>query len=160
MFLEDKKRSTYSEGELATLERELEDYWQKSSQKESDAVVDLEKHLWLANGAAATASVGFLHATTVVSLWQVAGAWAFIVGIVLLVILKFVSEFQSSRMRYRFQDAKMRFDADQVSALAFKDLRDKTFEITRCGYLVLRWSAGIAFIAGLVFTLIGVSHTV
>ena len=139
------------------LERDLDDYWQKSRDKESETVADLEKHLWLANGAAATASVGFLQAASVVSSWQMAGAWAFIVGIVALVIIKFVSEFQASRMRFRFQDAKMRFDANQVSDLVFKDIRDKTFEVTRRIYLWLRWSAGIAFVVGLAFTLMGVS---
>ncbi len=160
MFLQDKKRSAYSANELAALERDLDDYWQYSRKKESEAVVDLEKHLWLANGAAATASVGFVQAASAVSSWQVAGAWAFIVGIVALVILKFVSEFQASRMRNRVQDAKMRFDANQVSDLVFKDFRDKTFEVTRHIYLGLRWGAGIAFIVGLAFTLIGVSNAV
>ena len=157
MDLNDKNRNAYSADELAALERDLDDYWQKSRDKESEAVADLEKHLWLANGAAATASVGFVQAASVVSPWQIAGAWAFIVGIVALFIMKFVSEFQASRMRFRFQDAKMRFDANQVSDLVFKDIRDKTFEVTRSIYLGLRWSSGVAFIVGLAFTLIGVS---
>lgn len=159
MDLLDKKRSAYPTAELATLERDLDDYWQNSREKESKAVADLENHLWLANGAAATVSVGFVQAASVTPSWQqVAGAWAFIAGIVALVIIKFVSEFQASRMRFRFQDAKMRFEADQVSDLVFKDLRDKTFKVTRWIYLGLRLSAGIAFIVGLAFTLFGVSH--
>ena len=160
MLLQDKRRSVYTADELQALERDLDDYWQKSRDAESRAVADLEKHLWLANGAGATASVGFVQAASAVSSWQVAGAWAFIVGIVSLVIIKFVSKFQASRMRYRYQDAKMRFDADLVSDLVFKDIRDKKFEVTKSIYLGLRWSAGLAFIAGLAFTLIGVSDAV
>jgi len=156
MLLDDKKRGAYSAEELAALERNLDDYWQKSRAKESEAIADLEKHLWLANGAAATVSVGFVQAASAVSSWRVAGAWVFIVGIAALVIIKFISEFQASRMRFRFQEAKMRFDANQVSDLVFKDLRDRTFEVTRRIYLLLRYSAGIAFIVGLALTLIGV----
>ena len=88
MFLQDKNRSAYSADELMALERDLDDYWQKSRDKESETVADLEKHLWLANGAAATASVGFLQAASVVSSWQMAGAWAFIVGIVALELIR------------------------------------------------------------------------
>ena len=160
MLLHDKKRPAFTADELQALERELDDYWQKSRDAESKAVADLEKHLWLANGAGATASVGFLQAASAVSSWQVAGAWGFIVGIVSLVIIKFVSEFQASRLRYRYQHAKMRFDAGQASDFVFKDIRDKKFVVTRSIYLGLRWSAGLAFIAGLAFTLIGVSDAV
>jgi len=154
--LQDKKRSAYSADDLAKLETNLTDYWDKSRALESETVVDLEKHLWLANGAAATASVGFIQAAAVVSLWQYAGAWAFVSGILLLVILKYVSAFNSSRDRYRFQDAKSRFDAEEVSDRVFRDVRDGIFRLLARSYLVLQWGAGGAFIAGSIFTLIGV----
>ena len=155
--LQDKTRSAYSADDLAKLETSLTDYWDKSRALESETVVDLEKHLWLANGAAATASVGFIQAAkTVVSLWQYAGAWAFVSGILLLVILKYVSAFNSSRDRYRFQDAKSRFDAEEVSDRVFRDVRDGMFRVLSRSYLVLQWGAGAAFIAGSIFTLIGV----
>lgn len=154
--LQDKNRSAYSVDDLVKLEASLTDYWDKSRALESDTVVDLEKHLWLANGAAATASVGFIQAKTVVSLWQYAGAWAFVSGILLLVILKYVSAFNSSRDRYRFQDAKSRFDAEEVSDRAFRTVRDGMFHVLARSYLVLQRGAGAAFIAGSIFTLIGV----
>ena len=154
--LQDKKLSAYSADDLAKLETSLTDYWDKSRALESETVVDLEKHLWLANGAAAAASVGFIQAKAVVSLWQYAGAWAFVSGILLLVILKYVSAFNSSRDRYRFQDAKSRFDAKEVSDLVFRNVRDGMFRVLARSYLVLQWGAGAAFIAGSIFTLIGV----
>ena len=154
--LQDKKLSAYSADDLAKLETSLTDYWDKSRVLESETVADLEKHLWLANGAAATASVGFIQAKAVVSLWQYAGAWAFVFGILLLVILKYVSAFNSSRDRYRFQDAKSRFDAEEVSDRVFRNVRDGMFRVLTRSYLVLQWGAGAAFIAGSIFTLIGV----
>ena len=44
MFLHDKKRSAFTAEELEALERDLDDYWQKSRDAESRAVADLEKH--------------------------------------------------------------------------------------------------------------------
>lgn len=154
--LQDKKRSDYSAGDLTKLETSLNDYWDKSRALESEAVIDLEKHLWLANGAAATASVGFIQAAkAVISIWQYAGAWAFISGILLLVILKYVSALNSSRDRFRFQDAKSRFDAEEISDQVFRNVRDCTFRVLKRVYLALYWGAGAAFIAGSIFTLIG-----
>ncbi|ROH88466.1 hypothetical protein ED236_03175 [Pseudomethylobacillus aquaticus] len=154
--LQDKKRSAYCADDLMKLEASLNDYWDKSRVLESERIVDLEKHLWLANGAAATASVGFIQAKAVVSLWQYVGAWAFVSAILLLIILKYVSAFNSSRDRYRFQDAKSRFDAEEDSDRVFRTVRDAMFHVLARSYHVLQWGAGAAFIAGLIFTLIGV----
>lgn len=154
--LQDKKRSAYSRDDLTKFEISLSDYWDKSRALESETVADLEKHLWLANGAAATASIAFIQAKTTVTLWQYAGAWAFVSGILLLVILKYVSTLNSSRDRYRFQDAKSRFDVEEISDQVFRDVRDRTFCALKGVYLAFQWSAGAAFIAGSVFTLIGV----
>lgn len=154
--LQDKKSSAYAADDLAKLEASHGDYWDKSRALESETVADLEKHLWLANGAAATASIGFIQAKAVVSLWQYAGAWAFVSGILFLVVLKYVSSFNSSRDRYRFQDAKSRFDADEITDHVFRSVRDRTFRVLKYAYLALQWGAGAAFIAGSIFTLIGV----
>jgi hypothetical protein len=154
--IQNKKRSAYSADDFAQLEKSLFDYWDKSRALESETVADLEKHLWLANGAAATAAIGFIQVKSIVPLWQYAGAWAFVSGILLLVILKYVSALNSSRDRYRFQDAKSRFDAEEVSDQVFRDVRDCTFRVLKRIYLALQWGAGAAFIAGSIFTLIGV----
>jgi hypothetical protein len=154
--LQDKKRSAYSRDDLAKLEASLSDYWEKSRALESAAVSDLEKHLWLANGAAATASIAFIQAKTTVSLWQYAGAWSFVSGILFLVIMKYVSTLNSSRDRYRFQDAMSHFNAEEISDQVFRDVRDRTFCVLKGFYLALQWSAGAAFIVGSVFTLFGV----
>ena len=158
--LYNKHRSAYSPDELSVLESELEDYWNHARKAESETIKDVEKHLWLANGAAVTASIGFLQAKVVPSCWQTLGAWAFLLGIVLLVVMKFVSATQASRMRYRFQEAKTRFDANQTDDMVFASLRDETFEIGRRVYLSLQWGSGIAFLVGVTLTLIGVTSAV
>ena len=158
--LQSKKRSAYAEADLAKLDATLDDYCDKSRALESQTVNDLEKHLWLANGAAATVSIGYIQAETTVPLWQYLGAWTFVVGILLLVVLKFVSSLNSSRDRYRFQDAKSRFDADEVTDHEFRTIRDRTFRVLKCSYVVLQWGAGLAFIAGAILTLIGVGRAV
>ncbi len=158
--LQGKKRSECSADELARIEAMTSDYWDKSRTKETDTVVDLEKHLWLGNGAAATITIGFVQAKSTFPLWQYAGAWTFIAGILLLLIMKFVSAFIASRERYRFQDAKSRFDADLVTDLVFRDIRDKTFLVLKRSYLALQWSAGFAFIVGCILTLVGVARAV
>ena len=155
--LQNKKRSAYSTNDLAKLDASLSDYWDKSRALESDTVNDLEKHLWLANGAAATVSIGFIQAKTMVTLWQYRGAWAFVSGILLLVILKYVSAWNSSRDRHRFQDAKSRFDADEVIDYVFQSVRDRNFHVRKFVYFLLKRGAGVAFIAGCIFTLIGVA---
>jgi len=152
----DKKRSAYSADDLAKLEASHGDYWDKSRALESETVADLEKHLWLANGAAATASIGFIQAKAVVSLWQYAGSWAFMSGILFLVVLKYVSALISSRDRYRFQAAKSRFDADEITDHVFRNVHDRTFHALKYIYISLQWGAGAAFIVGSIFTLIGV----
>lgn len=60
--LQNKKRSSYTASDLSNLDITLKDYWDKSRSLQSEAINDLEKHLWLANGAAATAAIGFLQA--------------------------------------------------------------------------------------------------
>jgi hypothetical protein len=157
---QNKKRSTYSAADLAKLEASIDDYWDKSRDLESETVNDLEKHLWLANGAAATVAIGYVQAKAIVPLWQYAGAWSFVVGVLLLVVMKFVSSVNSSRDRFRLQGARSRFDADEVTDDVFGTVRDRTFRILKGAYLVLQWSAGVAFIVGAVLTLVGVGRTV
>jgi hypothetical protein len=120
--IQGKKRSLYCHDDLEKLDAILADFWDKSRALESNTVADLEKHLWLANGAAATATIGFIQAKTNVSIWQYAGAWTFVIGIIVLVLLKYVSAKNTARDRYRFQDAKSRFDGDEVSDEVFRDV--------------------------------------
>ena len=114
----------------------------------SETIDDLEKHLWLANGAAATISIGFIQAKDVVSQLHYYGAWFFIIGIIMLVIMKFVSLKLCSRDSDRFEDAKSKFDADEVTDMVFEEIRDKTYKVLNKVYKCLRCGAGLVFIIG------------
>jgi len=151
-----KKRNAFSQAELQQLEAYCADYWKQSRALESETVRDLEKHLWLANAAAATASIALLSSESAAPLAQYIGAWAFVTGILSLVVMKFVSTLSSSSDRYRFESAKSRFHRDETTDEIFSGIRDRVFACLRGAYLSRQWGSGIAFIAGLVLTLIGV----
>lgn len=155
--LQNKKRSEYmKDGDLLDVEEISKDYWNKSRETETKTIEDLEKHLWLANAAAATVSIGYVQTKELVCQSQYYGAWAFVSAILMLVVMKYVSSINSSRDRYRFQDAKSQFDAEEVTDFVFKDVRDKTFNVLKKSYLLLQYGAGLAFILGCILTLIGV----
>ena len=157
--LQNKNRSEYErDGNLPDIEEMSKDYWNNSRDTETQAIEDLEKHLWLANAAAATVSIGYIQAKDIVCVFQYYGAWAFVSGILMLVVMKYVSSINSSRDRYRFQNAKSRFDAEEVTDHVFKYVRDKTFSALKKSYLFLQYGSGAAFILGCILTLIGVQN--
>jgi hypothetical protein len=157
--LQNKKRSAYQkDGDLPALEDVLKDYWDKSRTRETKSIEDLEKYLWLGNAAAVTVSIGYIQKADFASCFQHYGAWTFIVGILMLIVMKFISAINSSRDRHLFQEAKSKFDADEVSDFIFKDIwTDKTFGNLKKLYLCLQYGAGLAFVAGCVLTLLGVT---
>ena len=154
--LKDKKRKEYSSDALKKLEAVISDSWDKSRAVESETIVDLEKHLWIANAAAATISVGFIQSKAEVSNLHYYGAWSFILGIILLVIMKFLSEYFCSRDRSRLQNAKSRFDADEATDLVFDEIRDGTYNKLKIAYICLKYGSGGMFILGLVLIVQGV----
>lgn len=119
---------------------------------ETSTVVDLEKHLWLVNGAAATAAVAFVQQKGFISFWQQAGAWAFASGLLFLVTLKFISAYMSSRELARFQESKSQFDAEEQTDFVFREseLRNKTPRFLTWIYRLCLYCAGAAFIFGIV----------
>ena len=157
--LQNKKRSEYEkDGDLTDIEEMSKDYWNKSRNDETQSIEDLEKHLWLANAAAATISLGYIQTKDLVCISQYYGAWAFVSGILMLVVMKYVFSINSSRDRYRFQDAKSKFDAEEVTDYIFKDVRDNRFNLLKKIYLFLLYGSGAAFILGCILTLIGVKN--
>lgn len=157
--LKNKKRSEYmTDGDLSDIEEMSRDYWNKSRDTETKSIEDLEKYLWLANAAAATVSIGYIQARDIVCPFQYFGAWAFVVGILMLVVMKYVTSVNSSRDRYRFQDAKSKFDAGEVTDYVFRGVRDKTFTLLKRIYLCLQYGAGVAFLSGCILTLTGVMN--
>ena len=156
----DKGHKEYSTDELSRLEGWLDDYWKKSRSFETESINDLEKHLWLANAAAATISIGYLQAAGPASAGQIWGSWSFVGGIMFLVFLKFVSSWVSSRERSRFESARAKFYRGETNDSVFEEIRDNTHVGLKRLYLALQYGAGIAFLAGLVLTLVGAAGAV
>ncbi len=149
--LKDIKRKDYSADDLTKLEAVLSDSWNTSRTIESETIVDLEKHLWLANAAAATISIGFIQSKPVVCNLQYYGAWSFILGIIMLVVVKYLSEYFCSRDKARLQDAKSKFDADEVTDMVFDGIRDNIYKNLNLAYRILKYGSGLVFILGLIF---------
>jgi hypothetical protein len=158
--IQNKKYSKYSSDELARLENQLADYSDKSRSMESETLVDLDKHLWLANGAAATISIGFVQAADEIAFLQYWGCWSFIFGIVLLVVQKNFSTWTSSRDRFRFDEARMQFYKDERTDEVFGEVRDRKLRLLNILDRSLKKGAGLTFVAGLVLTMVGIQCTV
>ena len=131
------------------------DWWEKSREKESESLTDLEKHLWLANSSAATIAIGLIKSSSLlISNYKKCGAWAFILGIVLLILSKFLTAFISSRDRSRFQKAMKDVDSeDDFTSKTFKDIRDCKARILNRTYHFLIIGSGVCFISGLALTI-------
>jgi hypothetical protein len=154
------KRKDYSSDDLEKLKITIADSLDKSRVIESETIVDLEKHLWLANAAAATISISFISKKdVVVTSLQYYGSWSFIIGIIMLVVVKFLSEYFCSRDRSRLQAAKSKFDADEVTDMIFDEVRDRFYRTLKYVYIGLKYGSGAMFIIGLVFMVQGVKIT-
>lgn len=143
-----------SEGRLEFFQKTLDNYWDNSRQVESEAIVDLDKHIWLLNSGAATLLIGYLQTQSNVSCWQLYSAISFILGIVFLFMLKYLSAFLTSRDRFRFQDANSKFLDGMETDYVFKEVRDITYKCLHKSYVFLQFISGVMFILGLVFLLV------
>lgn len=158
--LYDKKISKYSPKELEELNVYITDYENFARDKESKSAEDIEKYLWLGNAAALAISgtyIQLMHATG--SKIFYAGIGLFVVGLLLLLILKFLSGYISSRDRYRFQCARMKFEADQETdlALSINKVRDNTFSCLRKAYHFIVRTAGALFMGGCIIVIVGLA---
>jgi hypothetical protein len=150
--LKGKKRSAYEQdGDLSEIEEVLKDYWDTSRTLETKSIEDLEKYLWLANAAAVAISIGYIEKSHSPSFFQYFGAWSFVVGIMMLVLMKYVSAYISSRDRRRFQEAKSKFDADELSDIVFKEIRDNRHFMLQKLYLRLQQGSGGGILSRLCF---------
>jgi hypothetical protein len=155
--LRDKDIEWYrSSGELEKIEAVLNDYWDNSRKLESEAIIDLEKHLWIVNSTAATLLIAYLQTKEATTNWQAFSAASFILEIVFLFFLKYVSAYNSSRVRSRFETAKSKFQAGEATDFVFKTVRDRKFSIVKSVYTLLQIGSGFLFVAGLVLLLAGI----
>ncbi len=154
----DKKIEWYrSNGDYDQVQKTLNDYWDNSRRLESETINDLEKHLWIVNSSAATLIIAYLQTTkNIITPWQYSAACSFVLGIICSFLLKFVSEYNSSRDRFRFEEANSKFLNGEVTDYVFKNIRDNRYNLIKSLYNGLRDGSGLLFIIGLVLLLIGI----
>ena len=114
-FLENQKFSELNDEEKREFNEYAKTYFDKASERESESINDLVKYLWIANSSAATASIAIIQAKGVTDFFQIWGTSSFILGIIFLLALKFVSEILHSLHRYKFEDYINKVHADICS---------------------------------------------
>lgn len=157
-FIRNKKRIDMSTEELSHLEAYMNDYENRSRDLESHATNDLEKYLWLGNAAGiAISGIYIQSAKTAIAHTLYWGVGFLLFGLIVLVLLKYLSAFISSRDRFRFQMAKMQFETGKETdaVLDINVIHDKKFRCLRRIYLVSIYGVGLLFICGCVLILFG-----
>lgn len=86
---------------------------------------------------------------------QFLGATIFVLGILSLLIMKFVGETNAVRDRLRRQTISEAFFLKGAPMSSFDKIRDDTFRRLSWVYKSLKSAAGICFIVGCIVTLIG-----
>lgn len=126
----------------------------KNLARETFAIDDLTKYLWLSNGSGITLSFGLFQAKGVLSNLQFYGCCSFVIGIIMLLLLKIVAEIQSSRDRDRFQKIYNEFIQNQSTSDSLRKIRDKTTAILGNVIGSIRYFSCATFITGVVLFLI------
>jgi len=140
-------------GELNRARDWLEKDFDRARNAETAAINDFDKAIWLANAGAATVSIGFITSKGVLAPIQFYGASAFVLALVLLLVARFTAELNASRDRFRRQDASDRFFTKGLPISSLHAIRDTKFKTFKWLTLLLRYTAGILFVAGCIMTL-------
>ena len=140
-------------GELDQVKNWLEKDFDRSRNAETTAINDFDKAIWLANAGAATVSIGFITSGWALSPEQFYGASAFVLALVLLLVARFTAELNASRDRHRRQSASDFFFTKGLPISSLHAIRDTKFKALKWSTLLLRYTAGILFIAGCIMTL-------
>ena len=96
-------------GVLREIEEDLKSEFDRSRNSETQAINDFEKMLWLTNSGAATVTIGFITTTENPTLILFIGSSAFVLGIIAMLVMRFVAETVTVRDRARRQKASESF---------------------------------------------------
>jgi len=144
------------EGRLGEVEKWLRDDFDRARELESRLINEMDKSLWLANAGAATVSIGFITSAKSASILQFVGCSSFVIAIICLLAMKLVGETNASRDRARRHVATNKFFEENLQISILGNIRDSWFKRFAWAFKVLKASATILFVAGCIFTLIGV----
>jgi len=149
-----KSYSQLNPYELDQVEEFKKDYWEKSRDRETFAIDDLSKYLWLSNGSGLTISFGLFQSKGMLSNFQYYGCCSFVLGIFILLMMKVISELSASRDRSRFQKKYGAFVRGEATSDALIDIRDKTTRVLGLTIGYMRFFSCATFITGVVLFLI------
>jgi hypothetical protein len=128
----------------------------KARDAETHAINEFEKILWLTNSGAATITIGYITTASYPTFLQFLGSSMFVIGIISLLIMKFIGETNAVRDRARRQTTSEHFFLKGVPLSTFDQVRDKVFKRLAFTYKTLKSAAAIFFIVGCIMTLIGI----
>lgn len=144
------------DGRLSEVETWLREELDRARELETHLISEVDKYLWLANAGAATVSIGYITTAKTASYLQFFGCTLFIVAIICLLVMKLVGETNASRDRSRRQAATNKFFKENLKMSTLGEIRDSWFTRLAWSYKTLKATASVLFIAGSIFTLLGV----
>lgn len=142
-------------GELDNYKNYLQKEFDRARDQETEALNQLDKSLWLANGGAATVTISNLVASGD-SIYLFLGASVFVAGVVFLLMMRMSYAYNAARDRNRRQKASEKFFTDNLKLSSLENIRDKWFSFHSSLYKWLNTLAILLFVLGCVFSLAGV----
>lgn len=142
-------------GEVEKASNRLWEEFNRARELETHAINEFDKALWLTNSGAATVTLGYITSTQNPTMMQFLGAATFVLGILSLLLMKFIGETNAVRDRLRRQTISEAFFLNGAPMSSFDKIRDSTFRRLSWAYKSLKSGAGICFIVGCIVTLIG-----
>lgn len=141
-------------GQLDSYQAYLQGEFDRARDQETEALNQLDKSLWLANGGAATVTISNLVASSD-SFALFLGASAFVTGVACLVIMRMSNAYNAARDRSRRQKASEKLFTENLKLSSLEGIRDKWYFFHGGVYRLLNTLAAILFVLGCVLSLAG-----
>ncbi|WP_101760128.1 hypothetical protein [Oceanicoccus sp. KOV_DT_Chl] len=142
-------------GELKEVSELLWAEYNKARDLQTKAIDDFDKSLWLTNSGAATITIGYITSSDNPTIMQLIGSGIFVMGILSLVAMKFIGEYNAVRDSERRFSASGSFFKNGAKLSIFEKIRDKKFDRLTWFYRKFKAAAGLCFVAGCIVTLVG-----
>jgi hypothetical protein len=155
MSLEDRTAEDLAKtGELEEVNKLLWDEFGKARELQTKAIDEFDKALWLTNSGAATITLSYITSAADPTKLQLFGSGIFVLGILSLLLMKFIAETNASRDTERRRIASESFFNKGASMAVFGKIRDKQFGRLALLFKISKATAGVCFLAGCIITLI------
>ena len=141
-------------GELESYQEYLQGEFDRARDQETEALNQLDKSLWLANGGAATVTISNLVASSN-SVLFFCGASAFVIGIAFLLMMRMSHAYNAARDRSRRQKASEKLFTENLKLSSLEGIRDRWYFFHGGLYRKLNTLAALMFVFGCAFSLAG-----